>query len=81
MTPGRPSVSKRAARISATVNEAFMCACRLEHEAVALFLLDRSIALDPEFGKHVDVGEGRSAFIQYLMEDTLTFTNAVPDGP
>jgi hypothetical protein len=65
----------------ATVNEAFMCACRLEHEAVALFLLDRSIALDPEFGKHVDVGEGRSAFIQYLMEDTLTFTNAVPDGP
>ena len=58
----------------ATVNEAFMCACRLEHEAVASFLLERSIALDPEFGKHIDGGPGRSAFIQYLMEDTLTFT-------
>src|SRR6267378_1833414 len=65
----------------ATVNEAFMCACRLEHEAVASFLLDRSIALDPEFGKHIDGGPGRSGFIQYLMEDTLTFTNAAPAGP
>ena len=55
----------------ATINEGFLCACRLEHEAVASFLLDRSIALDPEFGKHIDGGPGRSAFIQYLMEDTL----------
>jgi len=65
----------------ATVNEAFMCACRFQHEAVASFLLDRSIALDPELGKHIDNNQGRSAFIQYLMEDTLTFTNAAPDGP
>jgi len=65
----------------ATVNEAFMCACHLQHEALASFLLDRSIALDPEFGKHIDSGPGRSAFIQYLMEDTLTFTNAEPAGP
>lgn len=65
----------------ATINEAFMCACRFQHEAVASFLLDRSIALDPELGKHIDNAQGRSAFIQYLMEDTLTFTNASPDGP
>lgn len=65
----------------ATVNEAFMCARHFENEAVASFLLDRSIALDPELGKHIDGGPGRSAFIQYLMEDTLTFTNAAPAGP
>ena len=64
-----------------TVNEAFMCACRLQHEAVASFLLDWSIALDAELGKHIDRGSGRHDFIQYLMEDTLTFTNAAPDGP
>jgi hypothetical protein len=38
----------------ATVNEAFVCACRFKHEAVASVLLERSIALDPELGKHVD---------------------------
>src|SRR4030095_6085435 len=65
----------------ATVNEAFMTACRFQHEAVASFLLDRSIALDPEFGKQIDDSQSRSAFIQYLMKDTLTFTNAEPAGP
>jgi Ankyrin repeats (many copies) len=32
-------------------------------------------------GKHIDGGPGRSGFIKYLMEDTLTFTNAEPAGP
>src|SRR5438132_3211248 len=36
----------------AAVNEALMCACRFEHEAVASLLLERSIALDAELGKH-----------------------------
>ena len=35
----------------AAVNEAFVCACRFEHEAVASLLLERSIALDPELGQ------------------------------
>src|SRR5262249_39561735 len=30
----------------ATVNEAFMCACHLEHPALAALLLDRAITLD-----------------------------------
>ena len=41
-----------------TVNEAFVCACRFEHEAVASLLLERSIALDPELGKHIDGQHG-----------------------
>ena len=52
----------------ATVNEAFVCACRFEHEAVASLLLERSIALDPELGKHIDGSAGRLAFIKYFIE-------------
>jgi Ankyrin repeats (3 copies) len=50
------------------VNDAFMCACRFEHEAVASLLLERSVALDPELGKHVDGSLGRLAFIKYFID-------------
>lgn len=66
----------------AAVNDAFMCACRFEHEAVASVLLERSIALDAELGKHVDRSVGRLAFIKYLIkEGSLTFAHATPAGP
>ena len=52
----------------AAVNEAFVCACSFEHEAVASLLLERSIALDAELGKHVDESLGRLAFIRYFVE-------------
>jgi hypothetical protein len=47
-----------------TVNEAFVCACRFDREAVASPLLERSIALDPELGKHIDGSTGRVSFIK-----------------
>jgi len=66
----------------AAVNEAFMCACRFEHEAVASLLLERSIALDAELGKHVDGSVGRLAFLKYLLaERSLDFAHATPTGP
>ena len=66
----------------ATVNEAFMIACRFAHEAVASLLLDRAIALDAEFGTHVDGSGGRLAFIKYLSADrALAFVNDIPSGP
>lgn len=52
----------------ATVNAAFECACRFKHEAVASLLLDRSIALDPELGTHVDGSVGRLAFVAYFID-------------
>jgi ankyrin repeat protein len=52
----------------AAVNEALICACGFEHEAVASLLLERSIALDTELGKHVDGSLGRIAFIKYFIE-------------
>src|SRR5213596_506131 len=66
----------------AAVNEALMCACRFEHEAVASLLLERSIALDPELGKHVAGSVGRLAFVKYLIKErSLTFAHATPAGP
>jgi hypothetical protein len=63
----------------AAVNEAFVCACSFEHEAVASLLLERSIALDPELGTHVDGSVGRLAFIKYFMEKGAG--NATAVGP
>jgi len=66
----------------AAVNDAFMCACRFEHEAIASVLLDRSVELDPELGTHVDGSTGRIAFIKYLIEEnSLTFVRDTPAGP
>jgi hypothetical protein len=63
----------------ATINEAFVCACRFEREAVASLLLERSIALDPELGKHIDESLGRLAFIKYFIEKRPAHATAV--GP
>jgi hypothetical protein len=52
----------------AAVNEAFVCACLFDREAVASLLLEQSIALDPELGAHVDAGVGRPAFIKYFID-------------
>jgi hypothetical protein len=51
------------------VNEAFQYACHFEHAAVAALLLDRSIALDPELGRRIDGGPGRSQLIRYFIEN------------
>src|SRR5262249_40129756 len=55
----------------ATVNEAFVCACRFEHEAVASVLLERASALDVELGEHVEGSGSRLAFIKKLVENGL----------
>ena len=52
----------------AAVNDAFVCACRFEQQAVALLLLDRCIALDPKLGARVDGSVGRRAFVTYFIE-------------
>jgi len=61
------------------VNEAFKCACRFEQEAVASLLLERSIALDPELGDHVDGSEGRPTFVKYLIKERWQ-DHVDPDG-
>jgi len=61
----------------ATVNDAFVCACRFAHEAVASLLLERSIALDPELGQRVDGSVGRLAFVKYLIDTRVAHATAV----
>jgi hypothetical protein len=65
----------------AAVNEAFLCACHLQHANAAAMLLDRSITLDAELGRRIDGGPGRPAFVQFIMSNSLAFTNADPAGP
>jgi hypothetical protein len=47
-----------------TVNEAFVCACRFDREAVASLLLERSIAFDPELGRHIEGRTDRLSLIR-----------------
>ena len=63
----------------AAVNDAFVRACSFEHKAVASLLLERSIALDPELGIHIDESVGRLAFLEYFIEKTPRHATAV--GP
>ena len=66
----------------ATVNEAFICACCFEHEAVASLLLERSIALDADLGSHVDGSVGRRAFIRnFIDRGSVDFAHATAVGP
>src|SRR5262245_32934420 len=65
----------------AAVNEALMYACHLQHETAAALLLDRSIMLDPELGRRIDGGSGRSAFVQYFIANKPDVHNPDPGGP
>jgi hypothetical protein len=55
-----------------TVNEAFVAACHFGHEDVATFLLDRSMALDPELGRHIDEHTDRISFIKAFAKSGFT---------
>jgi len=67
----------------AAVNEAFICACRFQHETAAALLLDRAITLDAELGSQIGGGPGRTALVQYIIADSeiTAFTHADPAGP
>lgn len=54
---------------SAAGADAFKVACDFEHESIASLLLDRTISLDPEFGRHVDGSVGRTPFVRYFIDN------------
>lgn len=55
-----------AAGREALLDRAFMNACRFRRTAVATFLLERSIAMNPELGSRIDSGPGRATYIEKL---------------
>ena len=65
----------------AVVNEAFMYACHLQQATAAELLLNRSITLDAELARRIDGGPGRSAFIQFFIENTPDVHNPDPFKP
>lgn len=52
----------------AAINDAFFIACSFSNEGVASWLLERSIALDPDLGKRIDASVGRTAFVKQMIE-------------
>ena len=58
----RPGEDARA------VTQAFLCACRFQHRAIAALLLDRCIELDPVLGERVEKWRGRIGFVDYLAQ-------------
>jgi hypothetical protein len=63
------------------VNEAFMYACHLQHATAAALLLDRAVTLDAELGRRIDGEPGRSAFIQFFLENKPDVHNPDPFRP
>ena len=50
------------------IGRALMSACRFRHTDVAMRLLERSIALDPDLGRRIDRWQGRQAFVEFLIQ-------------
>jgi hypothetical protein len=50
------------------IGRALMNACRFKHSALALRLLERSIALDPELGRRIDRWRDRQSFVDFLIQ-------------
>src|SRR5262245_38081155 len=63
------------------LNDAFICACRFEHEAVASLLLERAIAIDPELGRRIDATTDRRSFVRVFIEPkSLDFDHSKAGG-
>ena len=55
---------------SILIGRALLNACRFNHTSLALRLLDRAVALDPDLGRRIDrsTPQGRQAFVEFLIE-------------
>jgi hypothetical protein len=62
------------------LSDAFICACRFQHEPVASVLLDRAAAIDPELARRIDA-TGRPAFVRFFIErQSLDFDHSKAGG-
>ena len=55
-------------RATAGLYRALAIACRWKHTDIALRLLERAIALDPELGRRIDRWYSRKTFVEFLMQ-------------
>ena len=50
------------------IGRALMSACRFRHAGVALRLLERALALDPDLGRRIDRWQNRQGFVEFLIQ-------------
>jgi hypothetical protein len=63
------------------LNDAFICACRFEHDAVASVVLERAMANDPELGRRIDAMTDRRSFVRFFIErQSLDFDHSKAGG-
>src|SRR5687767_8967014 len=73
----RDNTSERDERI--VVGRAVLNACRFKHVGIALRLLDRAIALDPDLGRRIDEWQGRKAFVEFLIQHAGGLSGVPPE--
>jgi hypothetical protein len=50
------------------LNDAFICACRFEHDAVASLVLERAISIDPGLGRRIAATTDVRSFVSFFIE-------------
>jgi ankyrin repeat protein len=65
----------------AALTDAFICACRFGHEAVASLLLERVIAIDPELDRRIGAAMDRRSIVAFFIEpQSLDFDHSKAGG-
>jgi hypothetical protein len=61
------------------IGRALMNACRFKHANVALWLVERSVALDPDLGRRIDGWQSRQAFVEFLIQHPASWATEGPE--
>ena len=61
------------------IGRALMNACRFKHTNVALWLVERSVVLDPDLGRRIDGWQSRQAFVEFLIQHPASWATEGPE--
>jgi hypothetical protein len=61
------------------IGRALMNARRFKHTNVALWLVERSVALDPDLGRRIDGWQSRQAFVEFLIQHPASWATEGPE--
>ena len=61
------------------IGRALMNACRFKHTNVALWLAERSVALDPDLGRRINGWQSRQAFVEFLIQHPASWATEGPE--
>jgi hypothetical protein len=61
------------------IGRALMNACRFKHTNIALWLVERSVVLDPDLGRRIDGWQSRQAFVEFLIQHPASWATEGPE--